>query len=141
MRVVVAGSAGLVGSALVPELRSAGHEVIRLVRRTPAAADERGWDPPAGRIQDGALDGVDAVVNLCGAGIGDKRWSQARKQTLLDSRTEPTEVLAAKVAEHGVPALINASAVGYYGDTGNREVDETSPVGTGFMADLCRDWE
>jgi uncharacterized protein len=141
MRVMIAGSSGLIGSALVPELRTAGHEVLRLVRRRPAAPDERGWDPSAGTLQEGALDGVDAVVNLCGAGIGDKRWSQARKQVLLDSRTEPTEVLAAKVVEHGVPVLVNASAVGFYGNTGNREVDETSPAGTGFLADLCRDWE
>jgi uncharacterized protein (TIGR01777 family) len=112
-----------------------------LVRRRPGAPDERGWDPPAGRIDVGALDGVDVVVNLCGAGIADKRWSDARKQVLLDSRTVPTEVLATAVAEHGVPALVNASAIGYYGDTGDEVVDETSPSGTGFLAGLCRQWE
>ena len=141
MKVAVAGSSGLVGSALVPALRSAGHEVVRLVRRASTSADERGWDPPAGRIDDGALDGVGAVINLCGAGIGDRRWSHARKQVLLDSRIEPTEVLAAAVAEHGIPALINGSAIGYYGDTGDRVVDETSRPGTGFLADMCRQWE
>jgi uncharacterized protein (TIGR01777 family) len=141
MRVVVAGSSGLIGSDLLPVLRHAGHEVLRLVRRPVAAPDERGWDPPAGRIQDGALDGVDAVLNLCGAGIGDKRWSQARKQTLLDSRVEPTEVLAAAVAEHGIPVLVNASAVGFYGDTGDREVDESAPKGEGFLAGLVHEWE
>jgi uncharacterized protein (TIGR01777 family) len=141
MRVVVAGSSGLIGTALVAGLRSAGHEVIRLVRRAPAAPDERRWDPPAGRIDHDDLAGVDAVVNLCGAGIGDKRWSHARKQVLRDSRIEPTEVLAGAVAEHKIPVLVNGSAIGYYGDTGDREVDETAPPGEGFLADMCREWE
>lgn len=141
MRVVIAGSSGLIGSSVVAALRGGGHEVLRLVRRRPSGPDERGWDPPAGRIDVGALDGVDAVVNLCGAGVADKRWSDARKQVLLDSRTVPTEVLAGAVAEHGVPVLVNASAIGYYGDTGDEVVDETSPSGTGFLAGLCRRWE
>jgi uncharacterized protein len=141
MRVVIAGSSGLIGTSLVAALRGGGHEVLRLVRRRPSGPDERGWDPPAGRIDVGALDGVDAVVNLCGAGVADKRWSDARKQVLLDSRTVPTEVLAGAVAEHGVPVLVNASAIGYYGDTGDEVVDETSPSGTGFLAGLCRQWE
>lgn len=141
MRVMIAGSSGLIGTSLVPHLRHAGHEVLRLVRREPRAPDERGWDPPAGRLQDGALDGVDAVVNLCGVGIGERRWSGARKQAIRDSRVEPTEVLAASVAAHRIPTLINASGVNYYGDTGDREVDETSELGAGFLAELCRDWE
>lgn len=141
MRVAVAGSSGLIGTALVPELRSAGHEVLRLVRRAVVGPDERGWDPPAGTIAAGALDGVDAVVNLCGAGVADRRWTHARKQVLLDSRVEPTEVLAAAVADAGIPLLVNASAVGWYGDTGDREVDETEPAGGGFLAALCRQWE
>jgi uncharacterized protein (TIGR01777 family) len=141
MRIAIAGSSGLVGSALVPALREAGHDVLRLVRRTPAAADEREWDPPAGRIQEGALSTVDAVVNLCGAGVGDRRWTHARKQVLLDSRIEPTEVLAAAVAEHRIPVLLNASGAHYYGDRGDRVLDETAPRGEGFLADLCRDWE
>jgi uncharacterized protein (TIGR01777 family) len=141
MRVLIAGSSGFLGTGLVAALRGAGHEVLRLVRRRPAAPDERGWDPPAGRIEAGALDGVDAVVNLCGAGVADKRWNHARKQVLLDSRTVPTEVLAAAVAEHRVPVLVNASAIGYYGDTGDAVVDETAPPGSGFLADLCRQWE
>ncbi|WP_436495618.1 TIGR01777 family oxidoreductase [Actinokineospora sp. HUAS TT18] len=141
MRVVVAGSSGLIGTALVARLRKDGHEVIRLVRRTPHAPDERRWDPPAGRIDADALDGADAVVNLCGAGIGDRRWSQARKQVLLDSRIEPTEVLSAEIAAKGVPLLINASAVGYYGDTGGRVADETTAPGRDFLADLCVRWE
>jgi len=140
MRVMVAGSSGLIGTSLVPHLRHSGHEVLRLVRRAPRAPDERGWDPPAGRLQDGALDGVDAVVNLCGVGL-DRPWSGARKQAIRDSRVEPTEVLAAAVAAHRVPTLLNASGVNYDGDTGDREVDETAPPGRGFLAEVCQDWE
>ena len=141
MRVLVAGSSGLIGTALVAHLRETGHEVLRLVRRVPAAPDERGWDPPAGRIDEGTFDGVDAVVNLNGVGIGDRPWSGARKQLIRDSRNVPTEVLALAVAEHGVPALLNASGINYYGDTGSRLVDETAPNGAGFLAEVCRDWE
>ncbi|MDT7610219.1 MAG: uncharacterized protein QOC83_5982 [Pseudonocardiales bacterium] len=141
MRVMIAGSSGLIGTSLVPHLRHNGHEVLRLVRREPRAPDERGWDPPAGTLQDGALAGVDAVINLCGVGIGDRRWSGARKQAIKDSRVEPTEVLAAAAAAHQVPTLINASGINYYGDTGDRQVDETAPVGTGFLAEVCEDWE
>ena len=141
MRVIVAGSSGLIGSALVDELRTSGHEVLRLVRRTPSRPDEHGWDPPAGRIDDGALAGADAVVNLCGAPIAGGRWSHARRQLLVNSRVEPTEVLAAAVAEQGVPLLVNASAAGYYGDKGDDVVEESAPRGAGFLADLCGRWE
>jgi uncharacterized protein (TIGR01777 family) len=85
--------------------------------------------------------GVDAAVNLCGAGVGDRRWTHARRQVLLDSRVEPTEVLASAVAEHRISVLVNGSAVGYYGDTGDRVVDETAPAGEGFLAGLCGEWE
>ncbi|MBN9110504.1 MAG: TIGR01777 family oxidoreductase [Pseudonocardia sp.] len=141
MRVVVAGSSGLIGTSLVAALRAAGHDVVRLVRRAPAAPDERGWDPPAGRIDDGTFDGVDAVVNLGGVGIGDRPWSGSRKQAIRDSRNVPTDVLARAVAEHGVPTMVSGSAVGYYGDTGPRVVSESAPSGQGFLADVCRDWE
>ncbi|ANY05197.1 TIGR01777 family oxidoreductase [Pseudonocardia sp. HH130630-07] len=141
MRVVIAGSSGLIGTALVAHLRGAGHEVLRLVRRTSAAPDERSWDPPSGTVSDGALDGADAVVNLNGAGIADRPWSGARKQLLRDSRNVPTDVLAGAVARAGVPVLVSGSAVGYYGDTGPVEVDESAPSGSGFLADVCRDWE
>jgi uncharacterized protein len=141
VRVVVAGSSGMIGTALVAHLRASGHEVLRLVRRAPAAPDERGWDPPAGRIDPGTLDGVDAVANLGGLGVADRPWSGARRQALRDSRVVPTEVLAAAVAEHGVPTLLSASAVGYYGDAGDRPIDESAPPGSGFLADLVREWE
>jgi uncharacterized protein len=141
VRVVIAGSSGLIGTALVADLRSAGHDVLRLVRRAPGAPDERGWDPPAGRIDDGTFDGVDAVINLNGVGIADRPWSGARKQLIRDSRIVPTEVLAGAVADHGVPAFLSGSAVGFYGNTGTRAVDESSPSGAGFLAETCRDWE
>lgn len=141
MRVLVAGSSGLIGTALVSHLREVDHEVLRLVRRTPAAPDERGWDPPAGTVDPGTFDGVDAVINLNGVGIADRPWSGARKQLVRDSRNVPTEVLAAAVAEHGVPAFLSGSAVGYYGDTGGRAVDESAPSGAGFLAEVCHDWE
>lgn len=140
-RVAIAGSSGLIGSALVSALRTADHQVLRIVRRAPANDAELGWDPEAGDIDVDALAGVDAVVNLCGIGIGDRRWSGAFKQNLRDSRITPTEVLSAAVADAGVPVLVNASGVGYYGDSRDRTVDESAPVGTGFLAQLARDWE
>jgi uncharacterized protein (TIGR01777 family) len=141
MRVMIAGASGLIGTSLIPHLRHGGHEVLRLVRREPRAPDERGWDPPTGRVQDSAMDGVDAIVNLCGVGIADRRWSDARKQVIKDSRVEPTEVLASAAVAHRIPALINASGINYYGATGDRAVDETAPLGTGFLAEVCGDWE
>jgi uncharacterized protein len=141
MRVVVAGSSGLIGTALVDALHAAGHEVTRLVRRPSSAPDERAWDPPAGKLDGDVLEGVDAVVNMCGAPIATRRWSHSRKQVLLDSRVEPTEVLAAAVAEHGVPFLLNATAVGYYGNGGDRVLEDSEPRGEGFLAGLCSDWE
>ncbi|BBZ03979.1 epimerase [Mycolicibacterium chitae] len=139
--VAIAGSSGLIGSALVSALRADGHAVTRLVRRTPAKPDERCWNPDTGDVDPRDLAGLDAVVNLCGVNVGGGRWSGAFKQSLRDSRIDPTEVLAAAVARAGVPTLLNASAVGYYGDTRDRAVDETAPPGSGFMARLCQDWE
>ena len=141
MRVVIAGSSGLIGTTLVALLRQAGHDVLRLVRRPARAPDERAWDPPAATMDAGTLDGVDAVVNLCGSAMGNRRWSGEVKQAIRDSRIIPTEVLAAAVAEYRVPVLVNASGVGYYGDTGDRQVDESAPLGSGFIAQVCRDWE
>jgi uncharacterized protein len=141
MRVAIAGSSGLIGTTLVSLLRQAGHDVLRLVRRQPRAPDERAWDPRAATMDPGTLEGTDAVVNLCGSAIAAGRWSGERKQAIRDSRIGPTEVLAAAVAEYRVPILLSASGVGYYGDTRDREVDETSPLGSGFLAQVCRDWE
>jgi uncharacterized protein len=139
--VAIAGSSGLIGSALVTALRTADHRVLRIVRRAPANADELHWDPDSGEFDAGALSGVDAVVNLCGLNIGQRRWSGAFKQNLRDSRITPTEVLSTAVADAGVGVLVNASAVGYYGDTKDRVVVENHSAGTGFLAQLCKDWE
>jgi uncharacterized protein (TIGR01777 family) len=131
----------LIGTALVAHLRAGGHEVLRLVRRQPAGPDERGWDPPAGRVDPGTFDGVDAVVNLGGVGIADRPWSGARRQAIRDSRVVPTEVLAGAVAEHGVPAMLSASGIHYYGNSGGVTVDESGPPGTGFLPEVVREWE
>ena len=139
--IAIAGSSGLIGSALVYALRASDRRVVRIVRRAPSNPDEVFWNPDTGEFDSSALAGVDAVVNLCGVNVGQKRWSGAFKQSLRDSRIGPTEVLSSAVVEAGVPALINASAVGYYGDTGGRTADETTPAGEGFMAQLCEDWE
>lgn len=139
--VAVAGSSGVIGSALVAALRIADHRVLRIVRRKPANRDELRWNPDSGEFDSAGLAGVGAVVNLCGVGVGDRRWSGSFKQQLRDSRIDPTEVISAAVVQAGVPVLINASAVGYYGDTGERIIDETAPAGTGFLAQLCVDWE
>jgi uncharacterized protein len=142
MKVVIAGSSGLIGTALVAALRRDGHEVARFVRRSTAAPDEFRWDPARAQLDERALRGTDAVVNLCGAGIGRRRWNGSYKQELRDSRITPTDVLANAVAAAGVPTLVSASGVHYYGgETGDRVVDETSPAGSGFLATLCRDWE
>ncbi|MCH9666692.1 MAG: TIGR01777 family oxidoreductase [Actinomycetia bacterium] len=139
--VAVAGSSGLIGTALVSALRATGYRVLRIVRRAPSSADEVYWDPTRGGIDAAALHGAAAVVNLCGVNVGEKRWSGAFKQSLRDSRIEPTEVLSNATVEAGVPVLINASAVGYYGDTGSHAVDETASAGHNFLARLTVDWE
>jgi uncharacterized protein len=153
-RVAVTGSSGLIGGALVASLRASGYDVVRLLRRQPgpSTAPPPGpgdtvshWDP---RAQDAHLDphafvGVTAVVHLAGAGIGDKRWSEARKAELRDSRVKATRALTSGLAKLSPPpaTLLCGSAIGYYGDTHGRDVDESAPVGSGFLAELVRDWE
>lgn len=139
--IAIAGSSGLIGSALTSALRAADHRVLRIVRRPPSNADEVFWNPDTGEFDASALRGVDAVVNLCGVGVASKRWSGAFKQSLRDSRIGPTEVLSRGVVESGVPVVINSSAVGYYGDTRDRVVEESAIAGQGFLAGLCEDWE
>jgi uncharacterized protein (TIGR01777 family) len=139
--IAIAGSSGLIGTALTYALRAADHRVLRIVRRAPSSPDELFWNPDTGEFDAGALEGADAVVNLCGVNVGAKRWSGAFQQSLRDSRIGPTEVLSSAVVAAGVPVLINASAVGYYGDTRSHVVDETAAPGEGFLAGLCEDWE
>ena len=142
MDVVVSGSTGLIGSALGEALTAAGHRPIGLVRSEPKG-DEIAWDPDAGTIDSASLEGVDAVVHLAGAGIGDHRWTDAYKRTILRSRTEGTTLLAGALAglTKRPSVLVSGSAVGIYGDRGDEVVDETSPPGTGFLPEVCVAWE
>ncbi|HBW21062.1 MAG: TIGR01777 family oxidoreductase [Streptosporangiaceae bacterium] len=145
MRVVVTGSAGLIGTALTESLRQDGAEVVRLVRGQPASPAEIRWDPlaPRGGLDPAVLSGADAVVHLAGAPIASGRWTEARKHELRASRVTSTEGLVAAMTAAAVPPLVllAGSAIGWYGDTGDREVDESAPAGTGFLAALVRDWE
>lgn len=141
MRIVAAGTGGFIGGHLVPALRAAGHTVTVLVRRPPRGGDEVAWDPDAGVLPAAALQGADAVINLCGAGIGDRRWKRHRKELLRSSRLNPTSLLASACVRLGVPVLLNASAVGYYGHRGDEVVTEADAPGDGFLARLCVDWE
>ncbi|CAM3119471.1 TIGR01777 family oxidoreductase [Stackebrandtia soli] len=141
MRIVAAGVSGFIGSHLTARLLSEGHQVTRLVRRAPAGPDEVRWDPYDGPLDPRVLDGADAAINLCGAGIADKRWTESYKKLLQDSRVIPTRVLAEAVAKAGTPVLLNGSAVGVYGDTGGEPVDETAPRATDFLGQLARQWE
>lgn len=143
MRIVVSGASGLIGSALVPALRADGHSVVRLVRHAPRAVDEVEWDPYADRLDPSALSGADAVVNLSGAGVGDRRWTSAYRRTLERSRVGSTATLSRGMAtaEPRPRTLLSASAVGWYGNTGDRVVDESAPPGVGFLASLCHAWE
>jgi uncharacterized protein (TIGR01777 family) len=142
VRVVVSGSTGLVGSALLDTLRARGDDVIPLVRRTAGPGEAR-WDPVAGTIDAGALDGADAVVHLAGAGLGERRWSAARRTEIMASRVDSTTLLCRTMVtlDHPPAVLVNASAVGYYGDRGSEELTEASTPGTGFLAEVCRAWE
>ena len=142
MDVVVSGSSGLIGTALVEALPAAGHRPIRLVRRA-ATGDEIRWDPDAGTIDSASLEGVGAVVHLAGAGIGDHRWTDEYKLEILRSRTIGTVLLAGALAELTTPpsVLVSGSAIGYYGDRGDEVLDETSTVGIGFLAEVCTAWE
>ncbi|MEI6109647.1 MAG: TIGR01777 family oxidoreductase [Actinomycetes bacterium] len=141
MRIIIAGSSGLIGTELVESLRSDGHEVIRLVRRKAVAPTEVSWDPSNQQLDVAALGKVDAIINLAGAGVGDHRWSNSYKKTILSSRVDTTSLLARIAAEINPEVFISASAIGWYGDTADRKVDETAQVGEGFLADVVSQWE
>jgi uncharacterized protein (TIGR01777 family) len=139
--VVVTGATGLIGSALVGQLRSDGYEVKKLVRRPVRNIDEVFWNPNLGEINLTALDGTDAIIHLAGAGVGDKRWSAAYKSEILNSRLLGTTTIAKAANELGVKKFISASAIGYYGETGNRAVTESDRGGEDFLSVVCREWE
>jgi uncharacterized protein len=142
VRVAITGSHGLIGTALIARLRTAGHDAVPVVRSEPATGDIV-WDPRAGRLDPRSLVGVDAVVNLAGAGIGDQRWSDEYKRQVLESRTRATTLLADTIAglDGGPQVLLSGSAIGYYGDRGDEVLDETSPAGRGFLSHVAEAWE
>ena len=141
-KIIVTGGTGLIGRSLVDVLRRRGDEVV-IVGRGRSIDGGPTWDPAAGDLDPSVLAGADAVVNLNGAGVGSKRWSDERKRVILESRTKPTGLLAETLAAMDAPppVFVSASAMGYYGDTGDNEVDESAPAGVGFLADVCVAWE
>lgn len=153
MRVAVTGASGLIGSALVPHLRTRGHDVVRLVRGAAVASDEVQWDPQGGTVDLAGLEAVDAVVHLAGAAVGPEsyrsiltganRWTDSYREKIRSSRVRGTDTLARALAQLDSPpqVLISGSAIGYYGATGDTEVDETAPPGDGFLADVVAEWE
>lgn len=147
MKIAVTGSSGVLGSALVPALRSDGHEVVRLVRRTPRSVDEHRWDPQHRRVDPSILRDVDGVVNLAGASMKPRVWTRSYEQRMLTSRVDSTATISAALATAATEeperrrVLLSGSGVSFYGDTGDRVVTEDDPPGDGFMADLCVKWE
>jgi uncharacterized protein len=142
MKIAVSGASGLIGSALVPVLETAGHEVLRLVRREPVSPDEVAWSPAGGTIDTAALTGLDAFVNLSGANIG-RRWTERRKAEILESRVQATDLLARTAAalEPRPSVLVCSGGVGIYGDRGDEVLTEASELGSAFLADVGRSWE
>jgi len=140
-RISITGASGLIGTALVGHLKSEGHTVQRFVRRPVVAPDEIQWDPKTGYVDIEALRGVDAVIHLAGVGVGDKRWSKKYKAEILNSRLLGTTAIAKAVTEVKPQVFISASAIGWYGESGNRAVVESDRVGDDFLAAVCREWE
>ncbi|MFN8076239.1 MAG: TIGR01777 family oxidoreductase [Kineosporiaceae bacterium] len=143
MKIAVTGASGLIGSAVVRAASDAGHEVLTLVRREPRTPSEVSWDPAGGKLDPASLDGVDGVVHLAGAGVGDHRWTPEYKRTIRDSRVLGTRTLVTALAalDGPAPVLVSGSAIGVYGDRGDEDLTEDSEPGTGFLADVVKDWE
>ena len=140
-RIAITGASGLIGSALVGKLKSDGYTVQRLVRRPPVSSEEIYWNPQESKVDLDVLAGVDAVIHLAGAGVGDKRWTKKYKSEILNSRLLGTTTIANAVAEVKPNVFISSSAIGWYGETGNRAVSETDRGGDDFLAAVCREWE
>jgi uncharacterized protein (TIGR01777 family) len=143
MKVIVSGSSGFIGSALVRELAARGDDVVRLVRTPHPGPGSVAWDPAAGTIDGRSLEGADAVVHLAGVGIGSRRWTEEHKARALDSRVRGTRLLATTLAglDAPPPTLLSASGMNFYGDRDDEELTEESAPGMGFLARLCRAWE
>ncbi len=140
-KIAVTGASGLIGSALCAQLKSDGHQVIKVVRRAARVADEVSWNPLKGEIDLAGLEGADAVFHLAGAGVGDKRWSAAYRSEILNSRLLGTTTIANACEQIQPEVFISASAIGYYGETGDRSVTETDRGGDDFLSIVCREWE
>ena len=142
LTVVIGGAGGLVGSHLADYLTTAGHRVVRLVRRETAGPGEIAWDPDAGRLDPASLEGADALVNLGGVTIAGL-WTASRRRAIVESRVKATQTLARALAamDGPPPVLVSASAVGAYGSRGDEPIAEDAPLGQGFLADVCRAWE
>jgi uncharacterized protein (TIGR01777 family) len=140
-RVVITGSTGLIGTALVGKLKSNGYTVQRLVRRPTVSSEEIFWSPAQSKIDLDSLAGVDAVIHLAGAGVGDKRWTKKYRSEILNSRLLGTTTIANAVAQVKPKVFISSSAIGWYGETGNRAVNESDRGGDDFLAAVCREWE
>jgi len=143
--IVIAGASGTIGTALEKYLLEKGNSVKRLVRRSESNDSEIFWDPKNNKLDPKRLTGIDAVVNLAGVGIGDKKWSQKRMDQILQSRIKATELLSETLSglksDNGPAVLINASAIGYYGSTGTTRITEETKQGEGFLALVCSEWE
>ena len=142
MKIVISGASGLIGTPLAEQLVKNGHHVTKLVRR-PARSGESQWDPRTGQIDAAVIDGADAVIHLAGAGIGDKRWTAAYKREVLESRTLSTALLARTIASSTTKpkVFLSGSAIGFYGARGDEQLGDDGSLGSGFLADVCRDWE
>lgn len=140
-RVAVTGATGLIGTALVAQLKSDGYQVQKLVRRPVRTADEVFWDPIKGEVDTNSLEGVDAVFHLAGASVGGKRWSAAYRSEILNSRLLGTTTIATACEQLKPSVFISASAIGHYGETGNRAVTEADGGGSDFLSIVCREWE
>ena len=140
-RIAISGASGLIGTALVGKLKSEGYTVQRLVRRPTVSSEEIYWNPATSEIDIEALAGVDAVIHLAGAGVGDKRWTKKYKSEILNSRLLGTTTIANAVAQVKPKVFISSSAIGWYGETGNRAVVESDRGGDDFLAAVCREWE
>lgn len=142
-KVIISGASGLVGRQLSALLTTAGHSVMKLVRHQPRADDEIAWNPQQGELDPAQLSGADAVIHLAGESIAGGRWTAAKKRRIRDSRLLSTRLLAERIAQAAVPpsVLLCAAAIGFYGHTGDDEVDESRPSGEGYLAEVCRLWE
>lgn len=143
MAIIVTGASGLLGSALTAALRAEGERVVALVRRAPRDEDEVFWNPADGVLDTDSLEEAQAIVHLAGASVGDRRWTAAYKREIVRSRVDSTRLLVGAIAELSAPpeVFLSGSGVDFYGDTGDRVIDESAPKGRGFMADLCEAWE